>query len=47
MLSSLTMASARPILDTLSTLIIEDTRLLILVLSTLTAAVVTLIVRCW
>ena len=39
--------SARPILDTLSTLIIEDTHLLILALSALTAAVVTLIVRRW
>ena len=45
MFRSHTMASARPTLDTLSTLIIEDTHLLILVLSALTAAVVTLIVR--
>ena len=34
--SALTMASARPILDALYTLIIEDTHLLILVLSALT-----------
>ena len=48
MLRSLTMASARPVLDTLSTLIIEDTHRLILVLSALTAAVVTLItMRRW
>jgi hypothetical protein len=38
------MASARPILDTLSTLIIENTHPLVLVISALTAAVVTLIV---